>query len=253
MKKIIFLFFIFTLSSYSQKTKPIYGTVIDSLGFVNDANIYNKTSKIGTNSTPKGDFKIYCKLGDTLTFSSIQHQTKEYIVTEKSFVSFNFKIYLDLKTYELDEFELKKHNLLGILALDISKVKKPENEINAVSLRLPNAGIPKLKPIDRKIYTASTSNGMIPLDLILNTLNGTIKNLKKQKKIIEDNADVEKLYKQYKFNLDADFKIAKEDAYRFLYYCRSDATFTAQRSKNKFEFINFLKEKAKEFNQLKND
>ena len=253
MKKITFLFFIITISSFSQKTKPIYGTVIDSLGVVNDANIYNKNSKIGTNSTQKGDFKIYCTLGDTLVFSSVQHQTKEYIVNQGSFVSFNFKIYLALKIYELDEFELKKHNLSGVLALDVSQVKENENEISAVSLGLPNAGIPKLKPIDRKIYTASTSNGMIPLDLILNTLNGTIKRLKNQKKIIEDNEDVAELYSEYKFNLAADFKIAKEDEYRFLYYCRSDSSFIAERSKTKFEFINFLKLKAKEFNQLKND
>ena len=253
MKKIIFLLFIITFSSYSQKTKPIYGIVIDSLGVVNDANIYNKNSNIGTNSTQKGDFKIYCKLGDTLVFSSVQHQTKEYIVNEGSFVSFNFKIYLNLKTYELDEFELKKHNLLGVLALDVSQVKNIENEISAVSLGLPNAGIPKLKPIDRKIYTASTSNGMIPLDLIINTINGKIKRLKKQKKIIEDNAYVAKLYSEFKFNLGADFKIAKEDEYRFLYYCRSDSSFITARSKTKYEFINFLKLKAKEFNQLKND
>lgn len=253
MKKIIFLFFIITLSSYCQKTKPIYGTVVDSLGVVNDANIFNKNSKIGTNSTQKGDFKIYCKLGDTLVFSSVQHQTKEYIVNDGSFVSFNFKIFLALKTYELDEFELKKHNLLGVLALDVSQVKKVENEISAVSLGLPNAGIPKLKQIDRKIYTASTSNGPIPLDLILNTLNGTIKRLKNQKKILEENADVAKLYSEFKFNLEPDFNIAKEDEYRFLYYCRSDSSFVAAHSKTKFEFINFLKLKAKEFNQLKND
>jgi hypothetical protein len=253
VKKIIFLFFIVSLSSYSQKTKPVYGTVVDSLGFVSDANIYNKNSKIGTNSTPKGDFKIYCKLGDTLIFSSVQHQTKEYILNEGSFVSFNFKIYLALKTYELDEFELKKHNLLGILALDVSQVKNVENEISAVTLGLPNAGIPKLKPIDRKIYTASTSNGLISLDLILNTINGTIKRLKNQKKIIEENANVDELYSEYKFNLGADFNIVKKDEYRFLYYCRNDPTFIAERSKSKFEFINFLKLKAKEFNKLKND
>ena len=94
---------------------------------------------------------------------------------------------------------------------------------------------------------------MIPLDLILNTLNGTIKNLKNQKKIIEENEDVNELFSEYKFNLGSDFNIAKEDEYRFLYYCRSDSTFTAQRSKNKFEFINFLKVKANEFNQLKNE
>ena len=165
----------------------------------------------------------------------------------------NFKIYLSLKTYELDEFELKKHNLLGVLALDVSQIKEVENEISAVSLGLPNAGIPKLKQIDRKIYTASTSNGPIPLDLILNTLNGTIKRLKNQKKILEENEDVAKLYSEFKFNLEPDFKISKEDEYRFLYYCRSDSSFIAARSKTKFEFINFLKLKAKEFNQLKND
>jgi hypothetical protein len=253
MKKFFFLFFLISLHTFSQKTKPIYGTLIDSISPVLDANILNKNSKIGTNSNTKGEFKIYAQIGDTIVFSSIQHQTKEFIVSERSFVSFNFKINLKLKTYELDEFELKKHNLLGVLALDVSQVKIGENEINAVTLGLPNAGIPKLKPIDRKIYTASTSNGLVPLDLILNTLNGTIKNLKNQKKIIEDNEDVEELYSEYKFNLGTDFKIGKEDEYRFLYFCRSDSTFKIERSKNKFEFINFMKKKAIEFNKIKNE
>ena len=227
MKKFVFLFFLISLNTFSQKTKPIYGTVIDSISPVLDANIINKNSKIGTNSNTKGEFKIYAQIGDTIVFSSIQHQTKEFIVSDRSFVSFNFKINL--------------------------KLKNGENEINAVTLGLPNAGIPKLKPIDRKIYTASTSNGLVSLDLILNTLNGTIKNLKNQKKIIEDNEDVEELYGEYKFNLGTDFKIGKEDEYRFLYFCRSDSTFKIERSKNKFEFINFMKKKAIQFNKIKNE
>jgi hypothetical protein len=253
MKKFFFLFCLITLNTFCQKTKPIYGTLIDSIGPVLDANIINKSSKIGTNSNTDGEFKIYAQIGDTLVFSSIQHQTKELAVSERSFISFNFKINLKLKTYELDEFELKKHNLLGVLALDINNVKKNDHEISAVTLGLPNAGIPKLKPIDRKIYTATSSNGLISLDLILNQITGRLKQLKQQKKIIEEDAAVEKLYSEFKFNLFADFKIVREDEYRFLYFCRSDSTFIIEHSKNKFEFINFMKKKAIEFNKLKND
>lgn len=253
MKKLFFLFFLISLASFCQKTKPIYGTLLDSLGFINDANILNKNSKIGTNSNVNGEFKIFCQLGDTLVFTSIQHQSKELVINERSFINFNFKIYLKFKTYELDEFELKKNNLLGFLELDISKVKKIKNEVSAVTLGLPNAGTPKLKQVDREIYTATTSGGLISLDLILNSITGRIKKLKQKKKIIEDNEDVNKLFSEYRYNLSTDFKINKEDEYRFLYYCRSDSSFTNKRSKNKFEFINFLKEKAIEFNKLKKE
>lgn len=253
MKKLLFLFFLISFNTFCQKTKPIYGAIIDSIGPVLDANILNKNSKTGTNSNSEGEFKIYAQIGDTLVISSIQHQTKKIIVNERSFVSFNFKINLKLKTYELNEFELKKHTLLGILALDINNIKKNENEISAVTLGLPNAGIPLLKPIDRKIYTATTSNGLIPLDLILNSITGRLKQLKQEKKITEEDAVVAKLYSEFKFNLVPNFKIDKEDEYRFLYYCVSDSTFIIERAKNKFDFINFLKAKAIEFNKLKND
>ena len=77
--------------------------------------------------------------------------------------------------------------------------------------------------------------------------------LKEKKKIVEDNADVNKLYEDYKYNLSANFKIDKEDEFRFLYFCRSDSTYTTSISKNKFEFIKFLQKKAIEFNKNKNE
>lgn len=253
MKKIFLIFFLISLTTYSQRIKPVYGTILDSIGYLKDVNILNKTSKIGTNSNAKGEFKIFCQLGDTLVFSSVQHQLKEIIINENSFKSFNSKIYLKFKTYELDEFELKKNNLLGILELDISKVKQNENEINAKTLELPNAGLPKLKQVDREIYTATKSGGIVSLDLILNTITGRLRKLKEKKKIVEDNEDVNLLINEFRYNLTTNFKINKKDHYRFLYYCRSDSSYTTQLSKNKFEFINFLKVKAIEFNKLKND
>lgn len=253
MKKNFFLLFLITLNTFCQKSIPIYGTVLDSISSVYNANIINKNSKIGTSTNTDGEFKIFCEVGDTLVISSIQHEEKKLVINKTNFKNLTFQIFLDIKTYNLDEFELKKNNFLGFLKSDISLVKKNNNDINAVTLGLPNAGRKKLNQVDRKIYTATSGNGPISLDLIINSISGRLQKLKKEKKIFEEDEAVNKLFEEFKFNLATNFRINKEDEYRFLYFCISDSLYENQFSKNKLEFIKFLQSKAIEFNKLKKE
>ncbi len=253
MKNVVFFTFLICLTTYSQKSTPIYGTLLDSIGTIDNANIVNKNSKIGTNTNSNGLFKIFCQVGDTIVFTSVQHIKQKIIVEKSNLNSLNFKIYLKIKTYKLDEFELKKHNLLGILELDLTKIKQKQNNINAHSLNLPNARLKKIKKVDREIYTATSSNGLISLDLILNSLSGRLKKLKLKKKIVEQDEVVNKIFNNFKFYLTTKFKISVDDEYKFLYFCINDSLFKTQISKNKFEFIEFLQKKAIEFNKLKKE
>ena len=146
---------------------------------------------------------------------------------------------------------MKKHNLSGRLGIDIKKVKTTKNEINAGTLELPNAGRKKMKKVDREIYTAITSSSGISLDYIINTFSGRIKKLKKKKKIVEEDIDVFLLLKKFNYNLETNFKIHKDDAFKFLYFCRTDAAFNKNLLNNEFELIKFLQRKAVTFNKLK--
>jgi hypothetical protein len=176
MKKVVYLLFLISFTSLCQRIRPIYATVLDSIGPIDNVNIVNKNSKKGTNSNKNGVFKIFCQLGDTLSITSIQHQKKRIIIKQSDFNSLKFDIYLKTKTYELDEVELKKHNLLGILTIDAANIKENKNDINAITLGLPNAGRKKMKQIDRKIYTAKGGSYLLSVDLIINSISGRLKN-----------------------------------------------------------------------------
>ena len=121
--KVVFLFLIFLVTkNYSQETeKFIFAKIIDSVGAVENANIINLRSKLGTSSNTSGEFKIKVKIGDSLQISSVQHVTKYFIIDK---ISINKRIDIILKRgiEELEGFELNKRKLMGILDLDLKNV-----------------------------------------------------------------------------------------------------------------------------------
>ena len=123
IRKLLFFFFLLIIStSFSQERKPLYGVIKDSLGVVKNSNIINIKTNKGTFSFDDGTFKIFAKEGDSLKVSSIQHQEKIIVIKKNSFGFKKLVIYLQPKVYELDEFELKKHNLTGRLGIDTKNV-----------------------------------------------------------------------------------------------------------------------------------
>ena len=84
IKKILFLFIIFysTILDAQDKKTLITGSVSDSLGIVKNVNIINIKTKQGTFSNDEGLYRIYVSKGDTLSFSSVQHKLKKFVITE---------------------------------------------------------------------------------------------------------------------------------------------------------------------------
>jgi len=120
---ILSCFLLLNLSFFAQKKNIILsGKVIDSIGIVKNANIINLKTNLGTFSNDEGLFRIFVSEGDTIQFSSIQHYTKKIGVNKQIFEDKNIEITLTASTYVLDEFELKKHNLSGILGIDTKNV-----------------------------------------------------------------------------------------------------------------------------------
>ena len=120
---IISLFFISITNSFSQeKNKIIFGTVLDSLGIVKNANIINLNTKQGTFSSVLGLYRIFVSEGDSISISSIQHISKTIIITKKIINLKKRDVLLKLNVYELEAFELKRHNLLGSLTADTKSV-----------------------------------------------------------------------------------------------------------------------------------
>lgn len=118
------LLFLVTYVSGQERKKLITGKVSDSLGIVKNANIINLKTKQGTFSSDGGLFRIFVSKGDTLRFSSIQHQIKKVVITDAIFENKEISVRLKSNIYTLDEFNLKRHNLMGILGADSKDVPK---------------------------------------------------------------------------------------------------------------------------------
>ncbi|WP_244183238.1 carboxypeptidase-like regulatory domain-containing protein [Polaribacter sejongensis] len=113
-----FLLFFVTCTSLSQERQTlISGKVVDSLGTVKNVNIINLKTNKGTFSSDDGVFKIYAKEGDSLQISSVQHITRKLRISKEIINNKFMTIRLGTNTFVLDEFELKKHHLIGRLGV----------------------------------------------------------------------------------------------------------------------------------------
>ncbi|WP_397446730.1 hypothetical protein [Polaribacter sp. R77954] len=119
----LLLFLVNTVSS-QERRKLITGKVLDSLGIVKNANIINLKTNQGTFSSDQGLFRIFVSKGDTLCFSSIQHKLKKITINEEILENRELEVLLKANIYVLDEFDLKRHNLMGRLTADSKDVPK---------------------------------------------------------------------------------------------------------------------------------
>ena len=125
-KLLIALLFLSTTIYAQQKRKLITGRVSDSLAVIKNANIINFKTKQGTFTSNKGLFRIFVSEGDTISVSSVQHAPKKIIITDTILEQRNINVVLKSAVYSLEEFELKRHNLMGRLGIDTKDV--PENK-----------------------------------------------------------------------------------------------------------------------------
>lgn len=232
---LLFSFFIIILNASSQENKTIInGKILDSLGIVKNANIINLNTKLGTFSNDFGVFRMLVSRGDSLIISSVQHTTKKILITNQILSENNLEISLQLNTYTLDEFELKRHDLMGRLAVDVKSLPKNKQDsilrdvmdFSNVNFEHQDTRIDaniRTKPIIAK--TVANQYSGLKVDKVLSKLN-PFKKDKKTKKNEEDNLSfleafptklLSELGEDYFFN---QLKIPKEKYYHFLEYCK---------------------------------
>lgn len=142
---------------------------VDSVG-VNGINILNLTNGKATQTNNSGEFFILAKANDILVFTAV-----------------NLKKYR--KTISFSDFELGKLSI--ILEPKITELKEVivnKNEINALSLGVVTRDPVKYSPAERRLRTAGDFKfiellqllgGSMPLDPLINKINGRTKRLKK--------------------------------------------------------------------------
>ncbi|MEE3999090.1 carboxypeptidase-like regulatory domain-containing protein [Tenacibaculum sp. FZY0031] len=121
----ITLLLLITLGATAQKKRTfLYGLLIDELGVIPNAHVINLTTKQGTFSNDIGKFRILAKPSDSLQISFVGYQTKKIEVTSLHFGMEENEIKLMKAPFELEEVEIKKHNLIGSIAIDIKQTPK---------------------------------------------------------------------------------------------------------------------------------
>ena len=127
-KLLLFLMLLFTICCFSQEgRKNILGKIVsDSIGIKN-VHIFNMTSRKGTISNAYGEFQIPVKENDTLLISDIQYQSQKIIIDETHLSSVQLFISLKLNINELNEVELKDHDLSGNLKNDAKNTAYTDN------------------------------------------------------------------------------------------------------------------------------
>lgn len=241
-ERFFFLFFILiSFSAFSQETVLLEGKILaDSLegSFIN---IVNLTRETGSVNNEFGEFEIEVAVDDTLYFSSVQYEGKEIIVIRKMVEEKYLDVILVPKINELAEVKISNISLSGNLERDLSNIKT----YNQADYGIPFPTKTKPTSIERKIYTASSGN----IGLILNTLNGRLKMLKKAKANQELDILVNKGMNALPMSAYVDnFKIPEEHVVNFVYFCSEDPRFKVLvNSDVPLDLLEFYEEKVPYF------
>jgi len=132
---ILFIFCLVIIKINAQENRiNISGKINSDALSVENIHILNKISTKGTISNKYGEFTIPVKENDTLVFSGIQFYKKEITITNQLIKNKIITIELFQKINELDEVEIKAHNLTGDLVTDANNIKKPVSKVGKGAL-----------------------------------------------------------------------------------------------------------------------
>jgi hypothetical protein len=160
-----FLLIVFSNTIVAQipVTKSLKGKIVSNAIDLEGIYIVNLKTDESTTTINGGYFDIQANVGDTLMFSAIQFKGKKVVVTEKDFNDKLFFVKLETMINQLEEVKIIRYN-----------------NINAVALGIIPAGQKHYTPAERKLYTATTGGGILPIDPILNWISGRTNMLKKE-------------------------------------------------------------------------
>ena len=246
MRYTFYILLIFPFVIFGQKL--ISGKVMNS-GEIESIHVFNKTYNKYTITDQQGMFKIPIRINDTLVFSAIQFKLKEVVISKVIINSMQLSVLLKEQVSELDAVYIKP-NLSGDLLADSRNIKT-KDVLTAKTLNLPNAHVIPPTQAERKLYTATHSDGGI--DAIINAISGRTKRLKKIIRL-ENKTNKENLvYANFKEIMRDDFNIPEDKLYHFIYYVSDDKLFNQiVKSNSNIIIYDFIKAKSKTYLAQKN-
>ncbi len=216
---LLFIFFItFAQGQTTLVPKKIYGKVTSSYNDLEGIYLINLKSQNSTLTEHGGYFSINASVGDTLLFSSVQFKGLKVALKESDFTSNLFFVKMEPIVRFLEEVKINEFK-----------------NINAVSLGIISPFTKHYTPAQRKLYTATTGGGIVPVDPILNWLSGRTAMLKKEVEVEKKETLLDKVDGWFETKyFTQTLRIPEEYVKGFEYYIVEDAKFAeAVKSKNK--------------------
>ena len=219
----------------------------ESGGDVGATHVMNLTTKRATITDENGYFSIPVRLNDTLVISAVQYKKKEIIVSLDLLESKRISIPLVDALVELEEVVVTPYNLSGNMANDLSTLNI-EPVVTASTLGLPNAYVKPLSKTERELF-AATSNPVMSLDPLINTITGRKKLLKNRVARNKTYARTERVRGFYVDSLyTTELRIPKNKIDDFLYFCEVDATFqTVVDTHDRLAIWEFMRKKSEAY------
>jgi len=171
--------------------KPFFGQIINLFNQqpLENTHIINITTTKGTISNYRGEFRIEVALGDTLFFSEIGFHSKKLIVSENMLERQNI-IKLITQNYKLDEVIVTPYDLTGILEVDVKNLISI-NERRVLKI----GGLKTSAELGKNVFAKPSV--FQPVDFIYNIFGDRPKQLRKLKKLEEQNQVRDLLYQKY--------------------------------------------------------
>ena len=163
--KQFYLLLLCTAFAIGQQSFPLKGQVVTVNQSPENINIINKTKGNGVVTDFDGNFEIEVQVDDVLVIGSMTVYTQQFPVSEKHIEDGFLTVTLLEKKIELNEIQLTEFK-----------------SINAVSMGILSSPAKVYTKSERRLYTASSGGGLIPLDLIINTFSGRLDGLKRSHK-----------------------------------------------------------------------
>lgn len=227
MRYFVILFFLLTLSGFSQE-KTIHlieGTITANETKLPVANVHiiNTNLVKGTITDRNGEFKIKAAINDTLHISCLGFKSLSLRVTNDWLLFKNAQIQLTESAYALEEVIVTPYNLTGYLQVDSKLI--PERQ----DFRYTISGLPygyEAGEYNPKTFSKIMNSIFNPTDFLYNTFGKKGKELRKLKKVREDETIRELLETKFdRETLATLLNVEKEEIAEILKHCNYSETF----------------------------
>lgn len=226
------------IAAQQVSEKIIKGKIEVEAASAEGVHVLNLVTEKSTVSDVNGNFSISAKEDDLLVFSAVHLEYARKSISKKEYEAGYVVVKLQERITELEEVVVTEYT-----------------KINAKDLGIINYTPKKYTPAERKLYTATSGGGIIPIDPILNWISGRTKMLKKEIQVEKRELLRERLETYYEdvFFMES-LKIPELYLEGFKYYVVEDqdlAKALNQKNKTKATFV--LSKLAADFNEFLKD